>query len=58
MRLPTPSMLRRTTLRVGLQNRKPRYEILGLIRGPLVGHAALGTEGSGSQRRRDLAIKT
>jgi hypothetical protein len=45
MRLPTPSMpRRRTPLRVGLQNRKPRYEILGLIRGPLVGHAALGTE--------------
>jgi hypothetical protein len=45
------------TLRVGLQNRKPRYEILGLIRGPLVGHT-LGTEEIGSQRRRDLAIKT
>ena len=58
MRLPTPSMPRRPPLRVGLQNRKPRYEILGLIRGPLVGHAALGTEEIGSQRRRDLAIKT
>jgi 23S rRNA maturation-related 3'-5' exoribonuclease YhaM len=29
-----------------------------LIRGPLVGHAALGTEEIGSQRRRDLAIIT
>ena len=26
--------------------------ILGLICGPLVGHAVLGTEESGSQRRR------
>jgi hypothetical protein len=50
-------MPKRTPLRVGLHNRKPRYEILGLICGPLVGHAVLGTEESGSQRRRDLAIK-
>jgi hypothetical protein len=51
-------MPRRPPPRVGLQNRKPRYEILGLIRVPLVGHAALGTEEIGYQRRGDLAIKT